>query len=100
MALLVVAGWVLIDIENDSLLTIAISSGCVPIMEYACQWMNEQMNEWINEAMTETTIDSWSTELCFAINYIKVVFTYTTTAEAFFGCMEYLLCAFHYSFPV
>lgn len=41
MALLVVTGWVLIDIENDALLTVAMSSGCVPIMEYACQWMNE-----------------------------------------------------------
>ena len=37
MALLVVTGWVLIDIKNDALLTIAMSSGCVPIMEYACK---------------------------------------------------------------
>lgn len=34
MALLVVTGWVLIDIESNTLLTIAMSSSCVPIMEY------------------------------------------------------------------
>ena len=37
MALLVVTGWVLIDTENDVLLTVAMSSGCVPVMENAFQ---------------------------------------------------------------
>jgi len=41
MALLVVTGWDLIDIENDTLFTIAISSGFVPIMAYTCQRINE-----------------------------------------------------------
>lgn len=52
--MLVVTGWVVIDIKNEALLTIAMSSGCVPIMEFACEWMNE----WMNETMTKTATDS------------------------------------------